>query len=270
MPNKLHTDRRRAIYENIGWAPGLKDTTDLEAATKTISATAEASGVGNADYSSVQTLSVTTCLNTVFSTLAACRIAIQRMATRLSVTIDSDDGTHDLRCRVYVDAQAANNLLYDLTYSTTGNQLAVQDAAVGLKETIFNLLKDGSAHTFYFYFWSPGNHSPVISLCQLWFGVGGSTSSTLKHIQLTMTGMASFGMIHTGPTTGSHNVSIRAPYTTTSSTGAIGQTSTSTTGVTTYNMTLCLTGDIWLAVSPAAATDMQVLSNLTMALISEG
>lgn len=169
----------KPIYETIAYSPGLKDTTDLEAATKTITATEEATGTGNADYSAALTLGIP----------SDARMVIKRIATRLSVTIDSDDGTHDLKCRVYVDEQDANHMLFDLSYTSTGNQLSVQDCLTGIKETIFNLLKDGNAHTFYFFFWSPGNHSPVISVCQLWEAVGQTGRSYLREC---------LGLTHTG------------------------------------------------------------------------
>jgi len=174
MGNKFHSEVKSPIYEMIPYQPNIMDTTDLEAATKTITATAEASGTVNADYSKAQTMPIPT----------DARLAIKSMAHRLSVTIDSDDGTHDLRCRVYVDAQAANNLLFDLTYSTTGSQLAVAGLTSG---TIFNLLTDGAAHTLYFFFWSPGNHAPVVSLVQAWYGVGGVKSSAWGTKALTFT-----------------------------------------------------------------------------------
>jgi len=170
----------KPIYETIAYSPGLKDTTDLEAATKTITATEEATGTGNADYSAALTLTAP----------SDTRMAIKRIATRLSVTIDSDDGTHDLKCRVYVDEQDANHMLFDLSYTSTGNQLSVQDCLTGTKETIFNLLKDGNAHTFYFFFWSPGEHAPVISVCQLWEAVGSSsiTWGIVEALRITHTG----------------------------------------------------------------------------------
>lgn len=266
MGNKIHSDGRRTIYENIGVYAALKDTTDLEAATKTITATAEASGLGSATYSVASTLAISPIINGVAATLAACRMAILRMGTRLSVTIDSDDGTHDLRCRVYVDAQDANHLLYDLTYSTTGNQLSVQDCSSATKATIFPLLQDSAAHTFYFYFWSPGNHSPVISLCQLWWGIGGTSTATSKHIQLQMVGNASFGITHTSPVTGAHAFTIRAPYNVASSTSAISSGSTTSATINSYDKNLNLTGDIYMAVGPALATDLLVLVYMVIVL----
>jgi hypothetical protein len=173
-------EKKRAKYEAIVYSPGLINSGDKEAATKTISATAEAAGLGSADYSSALTLSMACTVNGVAKVIGTTetRLAVTRIGTRSSITIESDNGTHDLRCRIYVDAQDANHLLYDLTFTSTGNQLSVQDCLAGTKETIFNLLKDNSAHTFYWFFWSPGNHSPVISVVQLWefwgAGAGGS------------------------------------------------------------------------------------------------
>jgi len=178
MANKYHSDvAAPPVIETITYYPVRQDTGDLEAATKTITATAEASGIANKDYSSNKTL------------LAPpdARISIISLITRLSVTIDSDDGTHDLRCRVYVDAQDADHLLFDLTYSTTGNQLAVQALTASTKPIIFNLLKNGFSHTFYFFFWSPGNHSPVISLVTLCESVGSNKTSGWGNKVLTFT-----------------------------------------------------------------------------------
>jgi len=174
MANKYHSESKSPTYEMITYYPGIIDSTDLEAATKTITATAEASGTGNADYSKALTLPIPT----------DARLVMSSIASRVSVTIDSDDGTHDLRCRVYVDSQDANHLLFDLTYATIGNQLAVVGLTSG---TLFNLLKDGAAHTFYFYFWTPGNHAPVISVVQAWYGSGGVKPSAWGTRVLTFT-----------------------------------------------------------------------------------
>jgi len=174
MANKYHSDVKSPIYEMITYYPGIMDTTDLEAATKTITATAEASGTAIADYTKTLTLPAP----------IDARIAILSIASRLSVTIDSDAGTHDLRCRVYVDTQHANNLLFDLTCTTLGNQLAVVGLTSG---TIFTLLKNGAAHTLYFFFWSPANQSPVISVVQAWWGPGSVKSSAWGTRVLTFT-----------------------------------------------------------------------------------
>jgi hypothetical protein len=181
MTDKYHGDNRET-YESISYAPGIKDTGDLEPGTKTIIRTAEANGTNNADYSAPVTIIVP----------ADPRLVINRIATRISVTIDGDDGTHDLRCRVYVEAQDSDHLLFDLSFTTTGNQLSTQGMLAGTKETIFNLLKDGNGHTLYFFCWTPGGHNPSISLMELWAGVGyGGTSYSIPCLTLNFTGLFS-------------------------------------------------------------------------------
>lgn len=151
--------------ELLRYAPGLKDSGDLEAATRTITATAEATGVGNADYSAALTLPAP----------SDSRLSLLRIAARLAVTLDSmTAGT--LCARVYVDAQDANHRLFDLSWASIGAKLAVVDTHSGNLATIFSLLKDGAAHTFYFFFWVDAGNA-VISLCQLWEAVG-TTSGT--------------------------------------------------------------------------------------------
>jgi hypothetical protein len=168
------SEKKRAKYETLSYDPGLVTSGDLEAGTKTITRTAEASGAGNADYTCALTLPMTCTVNGAAKSLGVdeLRVIITRLASRLSVTIDSDDGTHDLRCRVYVDSQDTSHRLFDSTCAATGINLSAQDILASTKEVIFNLLKDGSAHTFYFFFWTPGNHSPVISAAQVWECIG--------------------------------------------------------------------------------------------------
>jgi len=167
MGNKLHSDRRPTIEQFLLNGP-LDDTGDLETATKTITATTEGA---SPDYTS----GLLTMPSPI--TPADARLRILRIATRCSITIDSDDGTHDLRCRIYIDTQDADHMLYDLTFTTTGNQLASQCLTETVKAILFNLLLSGAAHRYKFFFWSPGNHSPVISVVNAWAAVG-STSST--------------------------------------------------------------------------------------------
>ena len=183
----------------ITYSPSsAQDTGDLEGATKTITATSEATGVGNADYSSAKTLPVP----------SNSALAILRVATRLAVTIDSmTAGT--LNYRVYVDSQVAGNLLYDSTWVTTGAKIVVQDTLVGTKETIFNLLKDGSAHTFYFFFWVNAGNA-VLSLVELWEGVGatGATGWGKVVMSLTHTGLFSISPSIAKVGTGTHQLLI--------------------------------------------------------------
>ena len=185
MADKHHSDTQEKI-EALEYNPGLQNSGDLEGATNTITATSEAAGVGSADYSKALTLPKPD----------DARIEVKRIGTRLSVTIDSDDGTHDLHCRVYVDAQDAAHMLFDETWTDAPavTQLAAQSVRVGTKETIFDLLRDGNAHTFYFFFWSPGNHSPVISLVQLWEAVGVANTEDAAVLTIAHQGWGQLGL----------------------------------------------------------------------------
>lgn len=143
--------------ERIAYSPGLPSTGDLEGATKTITAVTEGAV---ADYSAALTLASPT----------EVRLQVKRIASRLAVVIDSMTAV-TLYCRVYVDAQATNNRLFDLSWTTTGEKLHAVDTHAAALATIFNLLKDGAAHTFYFFFWvSAGN--AVLSYVNLWETVG--------------------------------------------------------------------------------------------------
>ena len=156
MADKYHSDTQEKV-ETIVYNHLQPTTNDLEAATKTITATVEATGLGNADYNASLTLPKPD----------DPRLVILKVAARLAATIDSMAATH-LYCRVYVDAQDADHRLFDKDWTTTGAKL---NAAEWTSGTIFNLLSDGAAHTFYFFFWVDAGNA-VISLCQLWEAVG--------------------------------------------------------------------------------------------------
>ena len=168
--------------ETLLYEPGLQNTGDLEAATETIVAVAEATGVGNADYSAALTLPAP----------PDARLVILRIAARLAVTIDSiTAGT--LNCRVYVDQQDANHRLFDLNWNVAGAKLAAQDTLTGTMQTIFNLLKNGAAHTFYFFFWVNAGNA-VLSLVQLWEGVGScNLTPVYAYLQINHIGWLTIG-----------------------------------------------------------------------------
>ena len=170
--------------ESITYNPGLQNSGDLESATRTITATSEASGLVNADYSKSLTLPKP----------GDTRLTVLMVAARLAVTIDTiPAGDTNLYCRVYVDAQDASHLLFDKDWTTTGDQLDAVDTHSGAKATIFNLLKDGQAHTFYFFFWKAGTGTGiVISVAQLWQAVGASaTSGTYSVLDVIHSGFLS-------------------------------------------------------------------------------
>lgn len=170
--------------EALTYSPNLQDSGDLEAGTKTITATSEASGLGNADYSKALTL----------ANPDDARLVIKRMGTRLAVTIDSFDTATHLYCRVYVDAQDADHRLFDEDWDSTGAKLDATSIHSALKSTIFNLLKDGTEHTFYFFFWIDQANNAIISLVQLWecVGSGNVNDSSAIALEVVHTGFLSF------------------------------------------------------------------------------
>jgi hypothetical protein len=203
MADKYHSDTQEKI-ETLTYGPGPQDSGDLEAGTKTITATAEASGIGSADYSRVLTLAKP----------GDARITVKRIASRLAVTIDSMTAGH-LYCRVYVDAQDADHRLFDEDWTNTGAKLDAVDTHSGNKATIFDLLKDGSQHTFYFFFWVNSGNS-VISLVQLWEGVGTCATTTYAQaiMELNIEGLMTINMAiaRQGTGTPGGRISARGDY----------------------------------------------------------
>ena len=160
------------------------DTTDLEAATKTITAVAEAVGVGNADYSS---------LSQALNAPTDARLVVNRIVSRLQTTIDSMTAT-TAYCRVYVDAQDTNHLILDLSWTTTGAKLSAIDAHSGALPTVFGTIGDGASHNYYFFFWVNAGNA-VLSLVELQVAVGScATSGIPTVITLNFKGLLSIGM----------------------------------------------------------------------------
>jgi len=150
------------FLETIYYAPGLRDSGDLEPATKLITATSEASGLVNADYSASLTLPKS----------PDARLVVTRVATRLKIE-GSVLGSPYLRCRVYIDAQDADHMVFDVTVGTSTSFFAGAHFTTG---TVFELITDGEAHTFYFFLWDPnysaGVNEYTVSLARLWEWVG--------------------------------------------------------------------------------------------------
>ena len=111
MADKEHSDTQEKV-ETIVYPHLIPTTGDLEAATKTITAAVEATGVVNADYSSALTLPKP----------SDTRLVILKVAARLAVTIDSMTAGH-LYCRVYVDAQDADHRLFNEDWTSSGLNL---------------------------------------------------------------------------------------------------------------------------------------------------
>lgn len=167
----------------ITYSPGLQDSGDLEAGTTSITATAEGATWADYDYTVNMTLPAPT----------DARLVLKRIAARLAVTLDSLSTGANLKCRVYVDVKDAAHRLFDLSWGASGAQLAAADfASSDADPTIFNALKDGAAHTFRFFFWKDvaGTGDTVLSVVNLWEGVGTSGTSGVVTMSLTHSGFA--------------------------------------------------------------------------------
>lgn len=165
MFTKEYTDTpSKEKIEVINYQPGLQTSGDLEAGTKTVNAVSEASGVGNADYSIALTLPKP----------SDARLIVKRICARLQATIDNiPSGDTNLYCRVYVDQQDADHRLFDMDWNTAGDKITAVDVHPDALSTVYDLLKDGSSHTFYIFFWKAGTGTGItLSLVQLWEGVG--------------------------------------------------------------------------------------------------
>jgi hypothetical protein len=196
MVDKYHDLDSKVKYEEIVFQPVLKDSGDLEAATRKISATAEASGTGSADYSWV--------MSGTSSMPADLRIAVIRRALRLLVHIDSFSTASHLYCRVYMDSQDANHRVFDLDLTGSGSDsLAATDVMVAaysgntMQQTVLAAINDGLSHTFYFFFWVNVTGSAVVSVVNLWQGIGSCNATTAcRCLALTFTGLLNAGLVY--------------------------------------------------------------------------
>ena len=170
MADKQHSDTLEKI-ESIYYAPTLQDSGDLEAGTHTIVPTSRPA-IGSAQYSKSLTLPKPD----------DARLEVKRIAARLSVNIAGLGTATTVYCAVRVDVDDADHELFNLSWTSTGAKLAAVDTHSGAKSTIFNLLKDGAAHTFYFLFWADAANQATINVVQLWEAVG--TCSTTQAILL--------------------------------------------------------------------------------------
>lgn len=168
--------------ELISYIPTIKDTGDLEAGTATIVPTSRPA-IGSAQYSASLTLPAP----------SDARLAVLRIAARLSVNIVSLGTATHVYCSVRVDVDDADHELFNLDWTSAGPTLTTIDTHSSYKATIFNLLKGGTAHTFYFLFWADVASQANIDIVELWYGVGtNSTSSGAAPavLQLSHTGFA--------------------------------------------------------------------------------
>lgn len=151
MVDKEHSDTQEKI-ETITYDPELQDSGDLEAATKTITATSKP---GTADYSANLTIPA-----------PPSRVVVTKLALRGNIHIDSFGGAPTatkLYCTVECNGVEKVSAK-ELTSAGADNFLAADLAAD------FNL---GSANELKVYLWADQGNA-VISVCQLWLAWGSS------------------------------------------------------------------------------------------------
>lgn len=171
MADRYHSDTQERV-EVLAYTPDIQNSGDLEATTKTVTATARP---GAADYSASLTIPAP----------SDARWQVKRAGVRLQLTVDSISTGH-LYGALYVNG--VERKTFDLT--GTGDKFVVQDLAEGQ----FNV---GSANSYAVYLWVDAAQA-VVSLCQLWQAVG-STDTSYNFpfcLQLLHKGFAQF-MIET-------------------------------------------------------------------------
>ncbi len=161
--------------ETIIYQPGVKDSGDLEAGTHTITPTSRPA-IGSAQYSKSLTLPKP----------GDARLAVKRIVARLNVNIAGLGTATHVYCSVRVDVDDADHELFSEDWTSTGSKLDTVDVHSANKSTIYNLLKDGAAHTFYFLFWADAADQATIDVVQLWEGVGSSVTNGALGLSLEL------------------------------------------------------------------------------------
>jgi len=158
------------VVDRLYYAPGVQDSGDLEAATRTITATAKP---GTPDYTA----------NLTLPTPPSPKLTVLRACLRLQVTIDSFGGSPAAtRLSYAVEVNGIERLTG--SWTATGAQYAAGDLTSGQ----FNV---GSANQYRVYLWVDQGNA-VVSLCQLWQGIGSrSTSNPEPALQVNFSGLVS-------------------------------------------------------------------------------
>ena len=258
--------------EIIQYRPDKQDTGDLEPGTRTITATLEASGIANADYSKALTFTIPT----------DSRLELKRVACQLYAVIDSiPAGDTNLYCRVYVDAQDADHLLFDENWDSTGAKVDAVDTHAGAKATIFNILKSGVAHTLYFFFWKAGTGTGIVlSQVLLYEAVATCTTSTygVELLRLIHTGLVSIGLTISRYGTGTGYLMVltatddpyygRRAVPMANQTGDFGTQLPFTTDINVAN-SAALIKDLMIATFGTVSTDLNAIYDVNLVLRSE-
>ena len=161
--------------ESITYKPKLQNSGDLEAGTHTIVPIARPA-IGAAQYSSSKTIAAP----------PDSRLVVERVAARLNVNIAGLGTATHVYCSVRVDVDDVDHELFNEDWTSTGSKLDAVDTHSKAKATIFALLKDGAAHTFYFLFWADVANQATIDVVQLWEAVGQSSTNAFNSPALAL------------------------------------------------------------------------------------
>lgn len=179
MADKFHSDTQGKI-EAITYSPILVYSTDLEPGTHTIVPTVRPA-IASAQYSCSLTLLAP----------SDSRLEVIRIAARLNVNVAGLGTATHVYCSVRVDVDDADHELFLKDWTSVGSKLDAVNTHSTNKATIFNLLKDGAAHTFYFLFWADQASQATIDVVQLWEAIGSKDTgnSTGAELKLTFDGL---------------------------------------------------------------------------------
>lgn len=172
--------------EQLVYSPGLPNSGDLEPATRTITAVAKPA---LADY--------TTSLTIVAP--ADPRIQVLRAGLRLGVTIDSFGGVPAAtRLNYAVEVNGVQRLTG--FWTAVGAQFAVMDLTPGQ----FNL---GTANSIGVFLWVDQGNA-VVSLCQVWLGVGSTGTTPRTVATVSHNGFMAFYVQVSGAGTGFPTITV--------------------------------------------------------------
>lgn len=177
-------------YEYISYAPLLQDSGDLEAATKTISATTEQAG---ADYTAAITIPAP----------PDPRLAVLAIGGQLNVTIDSFGG-------------GGTTLNYRVKRAGVSVSTGTLEAAAGVGAKVvswetLNPVGLGTPQTYTVYLWVNAG-TCVISISRLYVAVGSGaigTSGLRSCLSITHTGMVMMGGQTSRQGVGNFNAGVR-------------------------------------------------------------
>ena len=182
---------KQETVEYLSYIPTCPATGDLEAGTHTIVPTSRPA-IGSAQYSKALTLPKSD----------GVKQEMRNIASRLNVNITGLGTATHVYLSVRVDVDDADHELFSEDWTSTGSKLDGVNKSSGV---LFDLLKDGSAHTFYFLFWADVASQATIDLVQLWEGVGNYGSSAVEVLRINHDGFLSYDLYAERIGTGSIN-----------------------------------------------------------------